>query len=103
MIKSRTLIVSLSISAESTIKSSDELETRFDDLSRGLDALEYSGYKNGKSDELKRKRETLLAERDALLERIRFSDPHWRAMTNPVPFDFHKINGAFFQHENRLL
>lgn len=103
MIKSRTLIVSLSISAESTIKSSDELETRFDDLSRGLDALEYSGYKNGKSDELKRKRETLLAERDALLERFRFSDPHWRAMTNPVPFDFHKINGILSAREQTAL
>jgi len=91
MVKSRTLTTSLSISPESTPRSSNELETKFDDLSRRLDALEYSGYKNGMTDELKRKREALLAERDILLERIRFSDPRWRTMTKPVPFDFFKI------------
>jgi CHAT domain-containing protein len=91
MVKSRALTTSLSISPESTPRSSSELEEKFDDLSRRLDSLEFSGYKNGMTDELKRNKEALLVERDTLFERIRFSDPHWRAMTKPVPFDFSKI------------
>jgi CHAT domain-containing protein/tetratricopeptide (TPR) repeat protein len=90
-IKSRTLTCTLSIPRQAWEESPEGLEDRFDDLTRQLDAVEYQGYLNGWTEELQRKREAVQAERAEVSERLRFSDPRWRNMTEPVPFDLTEV------------
>ena len=55
MIKSRTLTATLSIHRESGAENSNDLERQVDDLTRQLDATEYNGYREGWTDELQNK------------------------------------------------
>lgn len=89
LLKSRTLTVTMSVPANEAVGHSvpSELEKKFDELSLQLDTLEYQGYKEGHSKTSEKKKEVLLAERASVLERIRFSDPRWRALTAPAPFN----------------
>ena len=41
--------------------------------------------------ERRSQRTALLAERAALLERIRYSDPRWRSLTEPPPFELERV------------
>ncbi len=86
-IKSRTLTCTLSIPRQAEAEGAGGLEAAFDDLTARLDAVEYQGYLNGWTEELRHKREEVQAERAGVLEQLRFSDPRWRNMTEPVPFD----------------
>jgi CHAT domain-containing protein len=87
MIKSRILTATLSIPPGDQALGAGELDRRVDQLSTQVDALEYRGYQQGWTTELEDRRAALLAERDALMEQIRYSDPRWRSLTEPVPFD----------------
>lgn len=72
-------------------------------MTRQLDATEYNGYREGWTDELQNKIYSLLDERAALLERIRVSDLRWRTMSEPIPFDLHKLIRVLFEHGQAVL
>lgn len=91
MIKSRTLTVILSIPQDRQIDGSNEDEKRIDELTREIDGIEYMGYMKKITEELDEKRKKLQDERASLLEKIRFSDPRWRSISEPVPFALDKI------------
>ena len=84
MVKSRALVAALSTPARGD---RDPLSQQVDKLSRQIDLLEYKGYQEGWAEELETQRAALLAQRAAVLEQIRFSDPRWRSLSAPVPFD----------------
>jgi CHAT domain-containing protein len=77
------------------------LKKRFSQLTYEIDSLEYAGYNEGFTPELQQRRTSLLDERDALLERIRFSDPHWRVISQPVPFDLNEIANMLLQRKQK--
>jgi CHAT domain-containing protein/tetratricopeptide (TPR) repeat protein len=87
MIKSRILTATLSIAPGDQPAGGGALDQQVDQLSRRIDALEYAGSREGWTSELERRRDALLAERAELMERIRFSDPRWRSLSEPIPFD----------------
>ncbi|MGZ4852704.1 MAG: CHAT domain-containing protein, partial [Halobacteriota archaeon] len=87
MVKSRILTATLSISASNQPKSTSDIDRLVDELSRQADALEYTAYREGWTDDLNQKRALLLSKRADLIERARFSDPRWRTLTEPIPFD----------------
>jgi CHAT domain-containing protein/tetratricopeptide (TPR) repeat protein len=90
-IKSRTLTCTLSIPRQAEAGGAGDLEAAFDDLTGRLDAVEYRGYVNGWTEGLRQEREAVRAERAEVLEQLRFSDPRWRNMTEPVPFDLTEV------------
>lgn len=90
-IKSRALTATLSIPAREQPERSHDFDHQLDDLTRQLDALEYAAYRDGWTDEIEAKRATLLSERANLLERAKFSDPRWRSLTEPLPFDLDAV------------
>jgi CHAT domain-containing protein len=91
MVKARALTATLSVPAGDGSPGAGDLDLRVDALSEQLDALEYAAYSSGWTDEIQQRRAALLAERAALLEQIRFSDPRWRSLSEPVPFEFGKV------------
>ena len=94
MIKSRTLTATLSIPRETgkSQKDADNLENKVDEITKRLEAAEYSAYKEGMSLlEINNRTKTFLAERSNLMEQIRFSDPRWRSLTEPIPFEYEKL------------
>lgn len=105
MIKSRTLTATLSI----TNPVPDEQDRmgnvgrKIDELTKKLDSLEYSGYKEGWKDEIKTERTSILLERSELMERIRFSDPRWRSLTEPVPLDLDRIAEILKERKQAVL
>jgi len=103
MIKSRTLTAALSIPDSAQPKNATDLDQRVDGLSRQIDALEYEAYRNGPSDELEQKRTELISERIGLLEKIRFSDPRWRSLSEPIPFDLQKTLDTLAKREQAAL
>ncbi|MFZ3168609.1 MAG: CHAT domain-containing tetratricopeptide repeat protein [Candidatus Methanoperedens sp.] len=93
MIKSRILTATLSITnpMPKDHNKTGDIGKKIDELTRKLDGLEYSGYRDGWSNEIKNERSSILLERSELMERVRFSDPRWRSMTEPVPLDLDRI------------
>lgn len=91
MIKSRSLTAILSIPTNNLPRTAGELDRQVEDLSSQIDALEYLAYREGWSDEIEQKKESLLVSRNTLVERIRFSDPRWRSLSEPVAFDLERI------------
>jgi CHAT domain-containing protein len=99
MIKSRILTAILSIPSESRSEVSDPLKRQLDETNRQLNALEYSKNQEKKSaQQLNKEREVLLNKREDILERIWFSDPHWRSMTEPIPFDLNRVYKALMDN-----
>lgn len=90
-IKSRILTATISIPEAERPKSEDPLVQEVAELSRRIDTLEYAAFQEGWTAERKQQHETLLSERSALLERIRFSDPRWRSLSQPVPFNLRQV------------
>ena len=87
LVKSRALASALSM-PPSTRTSRTPLEIEFDDVTRQLDAVEYSGYSGALDGAIVRtERAALLARRVALLEQIRLRDPRLRGLSTPPPFD----------------
>lgn len=101
LIKSRILTAALSTTSPGHHESSKDIEIKkkIEELTRDLDSLEYQGYKEGWNDEIRGKRKNILDERRALIERVRFSDPRWRNLTEPVPFDLNRIT-KFLSEKN---
>ena len=91
LIKSRILNATLSVPRRSQSESMGELEGQFDRLTLQLDINEYACYKEGWPAELTEKRRSILDERAHILERIQISDPRWRSITEPIPFDFDNV------------
>ena len=93
LIKSRILTAALSTTDPGHHESSKDIgiKRKIEDLTRDLDSLEYQGYQEGWTDEIRGKRKAILDERTTLVERVRFSDPRWKNLTEPVPFDLNKI------------
>jgi len=90
-VKSRALAAALTIPRTPASEGKTDFEQQVDALSRQIDALEYSGYRTGQSEEIEMRRNELLYQRFVLLERIRFSDPRWRALSAPSSFEVDKL------------
>ena len=102
-IKARTLSAILGIPAGAQPQITGELDRRLDDLTGQLDALEYTAYRNGWSDEVETRKASLQAQRAGLLEQIRFSDPRWRSLSEPVPFDLQRVVDILKQRKQAAL
>ncbi len=91
LVKSRALTATLTLPRAAESGEEGKLARQVDDLSRQLDALEYSIYREGPSEMMERRRAELLEARFSLLERIRFSDPRWRSLSAPPLFEVGKV------------
>jgi len=91
MVKSRILTATLSVPAAAGGVSAGPLEQQVDDLTRRIDGLECSAASAEWTEDLRFKRERLLSERTRLLEQIRITEPRWRTLTEPAPFDLKKV------------
>lgn len=103
MIKSRILTAALSIPASDQPESASDLDRRADELSRQIDILEYMAYRDGWTEAVEQQRSSLLSERGSLMERIRFSDPRWRSLSEPIPFDLRETLDFLAQSEQAAL
>ncbi len=106
MIKSRTLTATLSIPREKgeSHEEADNLTNKVDEITKRLDAAEYSAFREGmNSSEINDRTRALLAERTDLMERIRFSDPRWRSLTEPIPFEYEKTADLLRQRKQSAL
>ena len=90
-VKSRALAAALTLPRTPASAEKIDFEQQVDALSRQIDALEYSGYRTGQSEEIEKRRNEFLYQRFVLLERIRFSDPRWRALSAPSSFEVDKL------------
>ena len=86
-VKARALAAVLTLARPHDQEEKTDFANQVDALSRQIDALEYSGYRTGQTEELEKRRNELLHQRFLLLERIRFSDPRWRALSAPASFE----------------
>ena len=102
-IKSRALATVLSIPAGEQPQMTGESDRQVDDLTRQIDALEYAAYRDGLTDDLEKQKASLLALRANLLEQIRFSDPRWRSLSEPVLFDLPKLVDLLGQRQQAAL
>jgi len=103
MIKSRTLAAVLGVSSYADSKSDGELENNFDRITRELDAIEYEGYRQSLTDDLLEKKDVLLAQRAKLLEQLRFANPQWRTLTEPVPLNLEDVAENLAEHNKAAL
>jgi CHAT domain-containing protein/tetratricopeptide (TPR) repeat protein len=103
MIKSRILTAALSVPAHGVAEGTGDLDGRVDGLSYQIDALEYAGYRDGWTEEAEQRMSSLLQERTALMERIRFSDPRWRSLSEPVPFSVEDTLDIVTRHDQAAL
>jgi CHAT domain-containing protein len=101
-IKSRTLTAVLSTS-RSGAGVDDELGGQFDALTRQLDAIEYKAYRDGWTAQERSAHQGLLKRRSDLLERIRITDPRWRNLTQPAPFEVDAVLSALSQRSQAAL
>lgn len=101
MVKSRTLTTILGSGEKSS--TSPELAERFEALTRKLDQLEYQGFKEGNAAAYRDQRQSLLQERAELLEQLRYSDPRWRTLTAPDPFNVQHLQTLLQQNGQAAL
>ena len=91
MIKSRTLTATLSI--PSTMAGTSQLKDKAHQLTTELEALEYKAFRGEISaNEVRTRSVQLRDQRDQVIQQIRFSDPRWRNLTEPIPFDLNAIS-----------
>ena len=102
-IKARTLSAILGIPAGGEAKITGKLDQQLDGLTQQLDAVEYIANSTGWSDELEKKKTSLQAQRAELLEQIRYSDPRWRSLSEPVPFDLQKVVNLLSERQQAAL
>ncbi len=84
LVKARALSAVLSVPR---LPTGDDDVARFEAMSLALDALAFKFFSGSAVAADVHERDRLLAERTELLERIRISDPRWRAITEPAPVD----------------
>lgn len=101
MIKARILAASLSVPRIEASGDPNQLDVQFDEISRKLDQLEYMAFDdNIWTDEIEAERQRYMHIRAELIERIRFSDPRWRTLSEPVEF---KVTECLdYLHEREL-
>lgn len=87
--KSRLLTTLLGPNRSSTATGPAELTARFEELSRELDALDYSGFRDGGGSWTER--DELVSKRAELLERVRAADPRWHRISEPPPLDLRSV------------
>jgi len=90
LVKSRALTATLSTRVSSQ-PGAPEFDIELDKLSSRLDALEYKSYAGDGTAAIDKERTRIQEERASLLERSRISDPRWRSLSEPVPFDLKKF------------
>jgi len=106
MVKSHILTTTLSIprQKEKEEKEKDPLKQRANDLTRDLEAVEYQAYRDGLPlAKVKSKTTAIREQRDQILQQIRYSDPRWRMITEPVQFDLAKISNLLRQKKKNAL
>lgn len=103
MIKSRTLTATLSIPTSDADSGTADLDRQVEELSRKIDALEYTVFRDGWKDDIEQQRNALLSERLRIMERIRISDPRWRSLSEPVPFNLTNILDLLAKHNQAAL
>lgn len=103
LIKSRTLTATLTIPDSIQEKYSSVLESRADELTRKINIMEYSIYRNGLTEEIEQRRTALLSERTEVMEQIRFSDPRWRSLSEPMPFELQRTLSLLAKREQAVL
>ncbi|MGZ7171264.1 MAG: CHAT domain-containing protein [Halobacteriota archaeon] len=103
MIKSRILAAAMSIPKIGQTENSDSLENKLIEFSRQIDALEYAAYHAGWTTDRQQKRDSLLSSRADLIEQIRYSDPRWRSVSEPVAFDLDKTLDLLAQRNQAAL
>ena len=102
MLKSRALLALLSAHSF-TRDSSDPQEKRFEEVTRQLDTIDYQQFAQGSSPELDQQKQALLAERSQLLERLRYSDPRWRSLSQPVATDLDAVARVLAQRNQAAI
>ncbi len=90
LVKARALSTVLSVPAERRTTDSP-LEVEFDRITRRLDSIEYEGYRGALTVQLCAERDHLIVRRREVAEEIRLSDPRWRSLSVPVPFDLERL------------
>jgi len=104
MVKSRTLTAAMSIPPIDGSKTPNDLDLEFDEVSRKIDILEYKAFQDNMwSEEIDAQRLEYLNLRTKLIERIRFSDPRWRTLTEPVEFSLSECVSVLAEREQAAL
>lgn len=101
-IKSRTLTAVLG-SARLRTDHGNAMQAQFDALTRELDAIEYTAYREGWSSEQQTRHRARLDDRANLLERLRISDPRWRNLSESPALDLGKVSGALSRRSQAAL
>jgi CHAT domain-containing protein len=92
MIKSRTLTAILSIRPLTSINEIQrELKGQFDNLTLRLESWDYIHREKKLTKDEQETKKALWTEREEIMERIMHSDPRWKTITRPIPFDLSKI------------
>jgi CHAT domain-containing protein len=92
LIKARTLTAVLARPAGAPSPTLSEPEQQLDALTSQLEAVEYAAFQNGWTPAAQQQTAALLSPRAARLEQLRFSDPRWRALSEPAPFDLPQVS-----------
>jgi CHAT domain-containing protein len=91
IIKARSLSAVLSVPRRDAARHDNQESTKFNQVCERLDAVEYQGFRDSWTRELREERRRLLEERANLLDRLRFSDPRWHTLTQPAPLDMNAV------------
>jgi CHAT domain-containing protein/tetratricopeptide (TPR) repeat protein len=101
-VKARSLSAVLSIPRRDAA-SSDPNSKKFHNLCERLDAIEYQGFRDSWTPELRKEQHRLLGERANLLEQLRFSDPRWHTLTQTAPLDMSAIVAGLHARNQAVL
>jgi tetratricopeptide (TPR) repeat protein len=101
-LKSRTLTAVLGIPGREG-DDTDAFDAQFDALSREIDAIEFAAYRDGPTTDEQLRQRQLLDDRARLLERIRISDPRWRALSEPPAFDLAAVGAALAERSQAAI
>jgi len=86
-VKARSLAVALRSGPGQPRADASETQQRVEVLSRHLDRLEYQAYQDGWTPATETMWRSLSDERSDAIERVRYSDPRWRALSEPPGLD----------------
>ncbi len=106
MIKSRTLtaIISIPEGKEKESQSGFNLKDKLNQLTNELDGLEFKAFRGEVLPEQAREGiSSLRVQIDQVIQQIRFSDPRWRNLTKPVPFNISLINDILLRQNLKAI
>ena len=94
-VKSRLLTAALSIPSNQVSSAGSELKRKFLNLSKQLRNLEFMVDQlkraGSNTEEKEREMNSIMAEREDLIERIHLTEPRWRSLSEPISFDLGRI------------